>query len=264
MLISAWNLIRASWDLYKKNVWLLIGYAFFMLFVATIVSIIIIVPFNFILLKLIIIVLPTTFSTTVFAYIAVVLINSAIWTYVNVPFFAILIRIIAKIYNGQTIQNFKTEIKEFLPALLPTAFVIILAGVATIAGLLLFIIPGILLLVWFVFALHAVVIDGQRGINALRVSKNLVAGRWWMVVWRLVVPVILASIISGVIHKSLQSFPHTTNIDLGRTSIYAIVSFLLTLFLMSTQTILYLELKKRPLTLAEPEPSAGTPAEPPV
>ncbi|MBI4281172.1 hypothetical protein HY628_03165 [Candidatus Uhrbacteria bacterium] len=52
-------------------------------------------------------------------------------------------------------------------------------------GFLLFVIPGFIFLNWFSFARYAVLIDeSSPGSEALRLSKNLVNGRFWSIAWR--------------------------------------------------------------------------------
>ena len=55
----------------------------------------------------------------------------------------------------------------------------ILAGLAMLGGFLIFIIPGIIVTVWFMFASYAVIFEDQKFIGALNYSKSLVQGRWW-------------------------------------------------------------------------------------
>lgn len=55
----------------------------------------------------------------------------------------------------------------------------ILAGLAMLGGFLLFIIPGIIVTVWFMFASYAVIFEDKRFVDALNYSRSLVQGRWW-------------------------------------------------------------------------------------
>ncbi|MDP3964084.1 MAG: hypothetical protein Q8Q20_00275 [bacterium] len=55
----------------------------------------------------------------------------------------------------------------------------LMVGAAVIAGLFVFFVPGIYLAVLFSFALYAVVLEGQKGTEALKRSTAYVRGRWW-------------------------------------------------------------------------------------
>ncbi|MBI4193424.1 MAG: hypothetical protein HY536_02235 [Candidatus Colwellbacteria bacterium] len=63
-----------------------------------------------------------------------------------------------------------------------------------LGGLALFLIPGILFSVWFLFSIFAFVLENARGMRALYVSKAYVQGRWWGVVGRLLCIVGLAAL----------------------------------------------------------------------
>lgn len=71
--------------------------------------------------------------------------------------------------------------------------VLFLTGLITALGLLLFIIPGLIFLVWFSFAGIIAVVEG-KGLSALKESKALVVDRFWPVAWRLLIISLLANI----------------------------------------------------------------------
>jgi len=54
-------------------------------------------------------------------------------------------------------------------------------------GSLIFIIPGVLFAVWFIFAPFILVEEDLRGWKALQKSRELVRGRWWPVFGRLLI-----------------------------------------------------------------------------
>jgi hypothetical protein len=65
----------------------------------------------------------------------------------------------------------------------PVILVALLQAVIVLGGLILFLIPGLIFLVWFSFAQSAVILDRQRGFNALAFSRAAVRGRFWHAVW---------------------------------------------------------------------------------
>lgn len=66
-----------------------------------------------------------------------------------------------------------------LRAALPVAIVVALYTVAFTLGTVALILPGVWLSVRLYFGAQAVVVDGHRGVGALRHSSRLVRGQWW-------------------------------------------------------------------------------------
>jgi hypothetical protein len=81
----------------------------------------------------------------------------------------------------------------------PTIYTSLLTGLVIFGGTVLFIVPGIIFSVWYVFSTYAVILDNKKGGVALKFSKSLVIGRWWRMVWRIVVPSLLFGLIAYVI-----------------------------------------------------------------
>jgi hypothetical protein len=73
-----------------------------------------------------------------------------------------------------------------------------LVGFVVTGGFLLFIIPGILFLVWFSFAQFILASEGDRGMDALLKSKEYVKGNWFDVFLRLFVIWLMGILISMV------------------------------------------------------------------
>lgn len=86
-----------------------------------------------------------------------------------------------------------------LKLLAPMIWVGILTGLAVAGGLVLFIIPGIIFALWFVFSGQTVVFENQRGVNALKASKQLVKDRLGAVFGRLILAALLLGIISSIV-----------------------------------------------------------------
>ena len=55
----------------------------------------------------------------------------------------------------------------------------ILAGLIVALGFLIFIIPGVIFAVYYMFTSYVVVLRNESGIEALSYSKSLVQGQWW-------------------------------------------------------------------------------------
>ncbi|MEK7189680.1 MAG: hypothetical protein AAB666_01730 [Patescibacteria group bacterium] len=78
-------------------------------------------------------------------------------------------------------------------------WVSILVGVIVTIGTVLFIVPGVIFGIWYSFAALVFVLEGVKGYEALKKSKSLVQGRFWLVVWRWAVPFFVYSLILVVI-----------------------------------------------------------------
>jgi hypothetical protein len=75
----------------------------------------------------------------------------------------------------------------------------VLVGLATIGGLILFIIPGIYIGIRLCVSIEALVIEGRRGTEAMGRSWGLVGGHWWHAFGTVVVGGLLTGIVNAVI-----------------------------------------------------------------
>ena len=69
----------------------------------------------------------------------------------------------------------------------PFLWISILMGLIIMAGTILLVIPGLIFTIWYLFSLYIFAVEGKRGYSALQRSKELVQGKFWAIVWRLVV-----------------------------------------------------------------------------
>jgi hypothetical protein len=81
----------------------------------------------------------------------------------------------------------------------PILVVSILVGLATLIGLIVFIIPGIYIGVRLAVSIQALVIEGRRGTDAMRRSWDLVGGHWWHAAFALLVAALLTGVVNAVI-----------------------------------------------------------------
>ena len=75
----------------------------------------------------------------------------------------------------------------------------VLVGLATIGGLILFIIPGIWIGIRLCVSIEALVVEGRRGTEAMGRSWGLVGGHWWHAFGTVVVGGLLTSIVNALI-----------------------------------------------------------------
>ncbi len=84
----------------------------------------------------------------------------------------------------------KKLLKEALEKTASFAWVYVIFGLLVLAGMVFFIVPGIIALVWFSFSVYVLAIDGDKGIGAIIKSRQYVRGQWWPVFSRYL-PVLL-------------------------------------------------------------------------
>jgi hypothetical protein len=75
----------------------------------------------------------------------------------------------------------------------------VLVGLATVAGLILFVIPGIYIGVRLAVSIEALVVEGRRGTQAMGRSWELVGGHWWHAFGTLLVVWLVTGVINSVI-----------------------------------------------------------------
>jgi len=141
-------------------------------------------------------------------------------------------------------------------------WITLLVGLATIGGLLLFVLPGIWLSILFGFSAFVLIDEKKKGAQAMARSAELVKGRWWKTLWRLLVPsivIVLITIFASVILTSIVSlfsggFEDTVNFLASRElsplgeGINAIIDSIITIVVLPLATLfqvkLYTSLKK--------------------
>lgn len=237
MLLSAWDLVKASFDLYKKHLQKFLEYA-----------VIIYLPTMVAALAAYLLTLVMDEGRVSYYFISGALLIAA--SVIAFWFSLAFIRVIANCCQGRASQSTRAEISAALDILWPVILVGLLAGLAVLGGFVLLIVPGIIFSIWFAFVGYAVILDGAKGTAALRASKTLVEGRWWGVLWRLLVPGLVYLVISGLIQIPFDTLAAASQSDIvGLISLIVsgLVSLILTPFITAAQVILYLELKKTPI-----------------
>lgn len=77
--------------------------------------------------------------------------------------------------------------KPAIPLFFPFLWLGVLVSLIMLGGFVLLVIPGIIFSVWFSLSYFTFLIEGKRGWQALKASKEYVKGKWWPVFGRLVV-----------------------------------------------------------------------------
>src|SRR5512132_3940199 len=121
----------------------------------------------------------------------------------------------------------------------------VLVGLATIAGFILFIIPGIWIGVRLAVSVEALVVEGRRGTQAMGRSWELVGGHWWHAFGALVVAGLLTGLVNAVITTPFN------NTSWFVQAIAAAVATVITMpYSVLVGVLLYLDLRARTENLA--------------
>lgn len=98
------------------------------------------------------------------------------------------------------------KLKVPTPVMLASYLLItILSGLAAAGGSFAFVIPGIWLTVLFLFAEYTFIDEGETGLHALARSAQLVRGRWWATLGRLVLPGLMILIVSMLASSVIEA-----------------------------------------------------------
>ncbi|MEY2665669.1 MAG: hypothetical protein RLZZ480_774 [Candidatus Parcubacteria bacterium] len=87
--------------------------------------------------------------------------------------------------SHEQVPTYKESLEWTKTHLLPLLFVSLLVFLVVVAGFVLFIIPGLVLGITLYFAQYALIIEDERGMNALTRSRTLVKGRFWEIALKL-------------------------------------------------------------------------------
>ena len=132
----------------------------------------------------------------------------------------------------------KEAFKRARPYFWKFIIVNLFVGILVMLWGLLFIIPGIIFLVYYFFAEWVLIFEDYEGMSALRRSKELVKGYWWSVFGRfltfglihlaiiLVLSIPLIFIEEGSVLESIWNFA-TSMLDIIISIIFAIYSYLI-------------------------------------
>jgi hypothetical protein len=120
----------------------------------------------------------------------------------------------------------------------------ILVGLATIAGFILFVLPGIYIGVRLAVSVEALLVEGRRGTQAMGRSWELVGGHWWHAFGALVVAGLLTGVVNAVITTPFN------NTSWFVQAIAAAIATVITLpYGVLVGVLLYLDLRARKETL---------------
>jgi hypothetical protein len=133
----------------------------------------------------------------------------------------------------------------------PLIWLSLLTSLVVIVGFILFILPGIYLLVALSVSVPVLMFEGISGPAALARSRELVTGRWWATLGALLVGLVLIIVVDFVIAAlvgAIESGGHANSVGLVvvLSGIAAVVSNVLTYPLLAAITaVIYIDLRHR-------------------
>ncbi len=162
-----------------------------------------------------------------------------------------LVRAVDDIRDGRADLSFSETlggVRSKLPAIMVAG---ILAGLGVLLGLLLFVIPGLLLLTWWVLVIPVVVLEDKRASESFGRSRELVRGYGWNVFGVIVLTVLV--LIGFRIALDLVLFPLSNVFQAFLTEL--IVGTVATPFAVVAWTLLYFRLRQaKEGSVPEPQP----------
>lgn len=243
MLSSPRDLLKTTLDLYRKEFWLFLGYAAWLLVPAATFYFAIALPLN---------------PVTVILIVVTGVLQIFVWLWILIC----LMRITALLVANTPIDH-DVLTTQALHRIKPVLSVVFLQGIIVLGGTLMLIIPGIIFWVWYSFAQIACGLDDKRPLESLSVSRALVQGRFLATLWRLIAgPLVIGllyAFFSAIILMILASLfgvdPNIVFSDsppLWSQLVQSIVDiFFIPLFLIYT-VLLYQNLKSHPVEKVAP------------
>jgi len=194
MLIKPLELTALSWQFYIKNwrkLWIYLLLLLIPVLVITAVGIIM----HFARTSII------SLPVINFLIIASTLVAAAIFTlWITIA----LTKTIKNIYKQEPVKEWKENISLNSKYIWPTIITSVMTTLLVVIGTILFIIPGIIFFIWYLFVFYTVVLDDKKGIDALKNSKLLVVGRWWQILWTILVPTVIYGVAVSVIMSIVE------------------------------------------------------------
>lgn len=168
-------------------------------------------------------------------------------------------KVLKTLLKNEPLPTKKELYANCLKYLWPTIYTGIIVGAAIFAGTLLFVIPGVIFLIWFSFTSLAIIFENKKGLEAMLFSKQLIIGRWWSVFLRLAIPslvfIIAAAIIENIIIIPINLIPMSAlTLNIVTSKLSELLTLLTGPLIASVLIIIYYNLKENPATTPMPAP----------
>ena len=157
-------------------------------------------------------------------------------------------------------------LRDGLRVLPAVSVAVLLYFLAVVLGTIALVIPGIWLAVALYFSAQSVVVDGARGVGALRRSYRLVQNFWWRTLGILIVLSILSTLLAVPLGLITQSIGDAA--DNGPLYVLgsAVAGTITLSFTALASTLLFFDLRARksaaPTWSRQPDPGLATPERP--
>jgi hypothetical protein len=248
VLISALDIIKKSWELFAKNWRKLLVYMALLLLPSVVLSILGVVS-----LYMSAYVPSSTISTSII--ILLVGAASVVFTLWTAIAFA---KVLYNCLKNQTTGEWKSVYSSSSGLIWPVIYTSFLVSLIVMGGTLLFIIPGIIFMIWYSFSFYTVVFEGKTWMQALTASKSLVAGRWWPILWRLLLPGFVFGLLAGLAATlcsyliELIPLSAMTNAIVERV-VSSVINIIITPVTAAASLILYVSAKENPVSMPAPQ-----------
>lgn len=183
-LLSIGDLLKNSFEIYKKNF-----HTFISLMALHVVALLVFLP------AALLFIIPRShfYKLVLFALLliifAIAMVIIGLWVQVSLLF---------AIKNRNSKVNLQKSLRQGWEHITSYVWVTLLVGLVVFAGILFFIIPGIIFSIWFSLSKYVFVAEGKEGAKALTKSRELVMGNWWGIFGRILVVTLLAGLISYI------------------------------------------------------------------
>ena len=160
--------------------------------------------------------------------------------------------------KNQPLLPFKQQFLNIKKYLIPVFLVSFISIFLIALGGILLVIPGVIFFVWYYFSNYIVIFEDQKVFASLTDSKKLIVGRWWAMAWRITVPKVIFSLLSGLAGKAILALfvvivsPSPIIYDLAFEFIVGLVSILMLPLFVWQDITLYYSAKENLPQLATP------------
>jgi hypothetical protein len=167
-----------------------------------------------------------------------------------------LVKAVADVRDGRADMSIRDTFASAWPHVPAVAIAGILAGLGIALGLLLLIVPGLVLMTWWVVIIPAIVLEDKSAAESFSRSRELVRGYGWNVFGVIVLTILLlivASIVIALILSPLDDWLQELLSDV-------ISGTLIAPFIAVTWTLLYFRLRNAKEQAQQPPPPPATAA----
>lgn len=242
MLISITDIIKKSWELYAKH-WRELSVYMLFLFLPT---------FVMILVGLMGIYLAMYLPSSIFIDDLITFILFVIGLLFGLWSSLALTLAVKSLWKDSVSLSWKEAYQKTLPKIWPMIYTSALVSLVILGGSILLIIPGLIFTVWYSFTAQEVLLGDQRGLGAMRASKQLVVGRWWNILVRLILPNFFFLLCSLAVQQfatlPLIFIKSASSFNLVKNIISSMVNAAVTPLTIATVIILYFNAKETPVT----------------